>query len=153
MFCSKCGTQLNEGSVFCSRCGAQVAPVVGQVPPTEDVSPKSRLAVTLLAVFVGWLGAHRFYMGKIGTAVIMLLLGVAAAVCYFGMMFVTITGSDEAEAPLLWFLFWGLSGLFGMAVGIWALIDFIIAVTGNFRDSQGKINQEVVVWGVRPQSQ
>jgi hypothetical protein len=28
--------------------------------------------------------------------------------------------------------------LFGMAVGIWSLIDFIIAVTGNFKDSQGR---------------
>ena len=138
MFCSKCGTQLNEGAVFCSRCGAQVAPVVGQIQSAEDVSPKSRLATSLLAIFLGGLGAHRFYVGKIGTAVVMLLLGVAAWVCYFGMMFVVITESDEAEAPLLWFLFWGLSGLFWMAVGIWALIDFIIAVTGNFRDSQGK---------------
>ena len=139
MFCSKCGTQLNEGSVFCSRCGAQVAPTAGQVQLAEDVSPKSRLATSLLAIFLGGLGAHRFYVGKIGTAVVMLLLGVAAVVCYFGMMFVVITESDEIEAPLLWFLFWGLSGLFGLAVGIWALIDFIIAVTGNLRDSQGKV--------------
>jgi hypothetical protein len=136
VFCSKCGTQLNEGSVFCPRCGTRVAPDVGQL--AEDVSPKSRLATSLLAIFLGGLGAHRFYVGKIGTAVVMLLLGVAAWVCYFGMMFVVITESDETEAPLVWFLFWGLSGLFGMAVGIWALIDFIIAVTGNFRDKQGK---------------
>ncbi len=47
MFCSKCGTQLNEGSIFCSRCGASVALVTGQV--AADVSPKSRLATTLLA--------------------------------------------------------------------------------------------------------
>jgi hypothetical protein len=45
----------------------------------------------------------------------------------------------EDELPPLWFLFWGLSMLLGAAVWIWALIDFIIAVTGNFRDSQGKI--------------
>jgi hypothetical protein len=136
VFCSKCGTQLNEGSVFCPRCGTRVAPDVGQL--AEDVSPKSRLATSLLAIFLGGLGAHRFYVGKIGTAVVMLLLGVAAWVCYFGMMFVVITESDETEAPLVWFLFWGLSGLFGMVVGIWALIDFIITVTGNSRDSQGK---------------
>jgi len=29
-----------------------------------NVSPKSRLAATLLAFFVGELGVHRFYLGK-----------------------------------------------------------------------------------------
>ncbi len=137
MFCSKCGAQLNEGSEFCSRCGAGVAPVADQLP--GDVSPKSRLATSLLAIFLGWVGAHRFYAGKIGTAVVMLLIGVAFLVCQFGAMFVAITESDEVDAPLLYLLFLGLAMVFGAAVGIWSLIDFIIAVTGNFKDSQGKI--------------
>jgi len=37
-----------------------------------NVSPKSRLAATLLAFFVGELGIHRFYLGKIGTGLIQL---------------------------------------------------------------------------------
>ena len=37
------------------------------------VSPKSRLVALLLCVFVGWLGAHRFYVGKVGTGILMLL--------------------------------------------------------------------------------
>jgi len=41
----------------------------------EEISPKSRLAVTLLAFFLGEFGAHRFYLGKIGTAIAMLLTG------------------------------------------------------------------------------
>ncbi|MFH1775318.1 MAG: TM2 domain-containing protein [Chloroflexota bacterium] len=41
----------------------------------EEISPKSRLVVTLLAFFLGELGAHRFYLGKIGTAIAMLLTG------------------------------------------------------------------------------
>ncbi len=137
MFCSKCGAQLNEGSVFCSRCGARVAPVVEQA--AGEVSPKSRLAASLLAIFLGWVGAHRFYTGKIGTAVVMLILGVASTLCYFGAMIVGIASAEEIEVPPLLILFWILSGVFGLAVGIWALIDFIFAVTGNFKDSQGKI--------------
>ena len=39
----------------------------------EEVSPKSRLATTLLAWFLGEFGAHRFYLGKIGTAILMLI--------------------------------------------------------------------------------
>jgi TM2 domain-containing membrane protein YozV len=137
LYCSKCGLQLNEGSAFCSRCGARVALVVEQA--AQDLSPKSRLATSLLAIFLGWVGAHRFYTGKIGTAVVMLLIGVAFLICQFGAMFIGIASAYETEMPALWFLFWGLSLVFGAVVGIWALIDFIIAVTGNFKDSQGKI--------------
>jgi len=69
------------------------------------VSPKSRLAVTLLCIlpayFFGIAGIHRFYLGKIGTGILMLLT---------------------------------LGGL-----GIWTLIDFIFAVSGNMKDREGRL--------------
>ena len=43
----------------------------------KDISPKSRLAVTLLCALPAWLfcihGIHRFYLGKIGTGILMLV--------------------------------------------------------------------------------
>jgi TM2 domain-containing membrane protein YozV len=36
------------------------------------VSDKSRLVAVLLCFFLGWLGAHRFYVGKVGTGLLML---------------------------------------------------------------------------------
>ena len=39
----------------------------------SNVSPKSRLVTLLLCFFLGGLGAHRFYVGKIGTGVLMLV--------------------------------------------------------------------------------
>jgi hypothetical protein len=39
----------------------------------NPVSDKSRLAAALLCWFVGVLGVHRFYVGKVGTGVAMLL--------------------------------------------------------------------------------
>jgi hypothetical protein len=39
----------------------------------RPASPKSRLAAAILAWFLGVFGVHRFYVGKIGTGVLMIL--------------------------------------------------------------------------------
>ena len=45
-----------------------------------DVSDKSRGVGLALAVLFGVLGAHRFYVGKIGTGILMFLTGGGAAI-------------------------------------------------------------------------
>jgi TM2 domain-containing membrane protein YozV len=40
---------------------------------TESTSTKSWLVALLLCLFLGGLGVHRFYTGKIGTGILMLL--------------------------------------------------------------------------------
>ena len=64
-----------------------------------DKSQKGFVPAILLCFFLGGLGIHRFYVGKIGTGILQLLT---------------------------------LGGL-----GIWVLVDFIMIVTGNFKDKQG----------------
>jgi len=94
-FCQACGTATNAQAEICLKCGAKLAKA-----EAANVSPKSRLAVTLLAFFLGSLGVHRFYLGKIGTGILMLItLG---------------------------------------ALGVWTLIDFIMAVAGVMKDREGK---------------
>ncbi len=40
-----------------------------------NVSEKSRLVELLLCLFLGWAGAHRYYVNKIGTGTLMLFTG------------------------------------------------------------------------------
>jgi TM2 domain-containing membrane protein YozV len=41
----------------------------------RNVSPQNWVAALLLCIFLGVLGVHRFYVGKIGTGILMLLTG------------------------------------------------------------------------------
>ncbi len=75
MFCVNCGKELSNQATSCPNCGHPVR-TPGMSPgfrSDKTVSPKSRLAALLLCIFLGGLGIHRFYVGKVGTGVLMIL--------------------------------------------------------------------------------
>ncbi len=68
-YCSKCGAEIHEDAIICPKCGCQVASFSKAI----DVSEKSWVAALLLCFFLGVFGVHRFYTGRIGTGIVMLL--------------------------------------------------------------------------------
>lgn len=67
VFCSTCGGQMARSAPACPKCGAPNAlsqPVM---------SKKTMTAAALLCFFLGTFGLHRFYVGKIGTGILMLI--------------------------------------------------------------------------------
>ncbi len=125
--CLGCGAKPLAGSSFCNSCGAPTDPLaeicvkcgvtLGKAE-ARDLSRSSRLVATLLCLFLGQFGVHRFYMGRTGSAVGMLLLAI-----------------------LGWSTVWifGLGLIFLIPVWAWALIDFIFVVSGEMRDHEGKL--------------
>ena len=66
IFCRACGKQLHISAASCPGCGA-----VQQA--TSQGSGKRILPALLLCFFLGFLGVHRFYVGKVGTGILYLL--------------------------------------------------------------------------------
>lgn len=74
--CHACGTTIDAQAEICPYCGVrqQNAPVRahGGSLATGDVSDRKLMPSVLLCVLFGVFGAHRFYTGKTGTAVLQL---------------------------------------------------------------------------------
>lgn len=78
MYCNKCGSVVPDDAQVCQNCGTPIVVndrVVGHVnyPHPQNVSNKSKVTAALLCFFLGGLGVHRFYVGKVGTGILMLL--------------------------------------------------------------------------------
>lgn len=68
MYCSRCGAEYT--GQYCPKCGASA-----DGGRAGGSGGKSWLAALLLCIFLGALGIHRFYVGKIGTGILWLLTG------------------------------------------------------------------------------
>lgn len=65
----------------------QVAQVNTQ---SSDVSQKSRLTAFLLAFFLGGFGTHRFYVGKVKSGLVMLILTITIIGAIITVIWATI---------------------------------------------------------------
>lgn len=63
MYCKNCGQSLADEAVTCTACGQ----------PIVTVSAKNKVTAALLCFFLGFLGVHRFYVGKVGTGILQLV--------------------------------------------------------------------------------
>lgn len=78
MFCKACGAEIPDNSTKCSQCGnnpydESACEVKHVKPEFEFVHAKSRIIAGLLQIFLGCVGAGRFYLGYNTIAILQLI--------------------------------------------------------------------------------
>ena len=88
-FCKHCGGKIPQDAIICTLCGRQVEEIKSsQAQPNIVINndnsnvnsnvnagfiygrQKNKWVALLLCIFLGYLGAHKFYEGKIGMGII-----------------------------------------------------------------------------------
>lgn len=87
-YCQHCGGLIDEQCVVCPKCGVQVAQLKAEQPTivinnsntNTNINrntiggyygrPKNKMVALILCIFLGVLGVHKFYEGKIGMGIL-----------------------------------------------------------------------------------
>jgi TM2 domain-containing membrane protein YozV len=81
MYCKSCGISMGENVSYCPSCGEPT----GIASHTHSYNPdaKSRMVAGVLALFLGYLGVHNFYLGHTGKGIAQLLLTTVGWILLF----------------------------------------------------------------------
>lgn len=78
MYCKHCGHALEDSAYYCTNCGCRTDETPARVG-------KNRIVAGLLAIFLGSLGIHNFYLGYQNRAITQLLVSVIGGIVSCGV--------------------------------------------------------------------
>lgn len=118
--CPMCGAPMENN--VCGYCGYKDTAAVSPIAPQQNtvsqpqgynqnvvnggtivgVSKKDKIVALLLCIFLGGLGIHRFYVGKIGTGILYLLTGAVFGIGWIVDIILIAMGKfkDGFDLPL-----------------------------------------------------
>ena len=106
-YCYRCGSRIKSNSIeVCEFCGAKLNNNIDEL----NIKIKNKLLAGLLALFLGGMGIHRFYLGYIKIGIVQLSL---------------------------WVLGYFTGGITWAIVQIWAVTEAILIFLGKIKDSEG----------------
>ena len=106
MFCSNCGTQIDDKAVVCPKCGAPTPNFATQSAAVQQAVVAEGydwLTTLLLCFFLGTFGVHSFYTKKtgIGIAQLLTLVGFGIWALVDLIMIITENFKDGQGRPLV----------------------------------------------------
>lgn len=118
MYCKNCGKEITDNVSYCPTCGVSTGaapqaaaqqPVINVVNNNTNVNKgfgyihKKKWLAFFLCLFLGYLGVHRFYVGKVGTGIIWLFTcGFFGLGWILDLIFILFGGfKDKAGQPLI----------------------------------------------------
>ncbi|MCC8073266.1 MAG: TM2 domain-containing protein [Clostridiales bacterium] len=107
-FCPNCGKPTPPNAAFCTTCGVALNNMYAQNQGGVN-NAKSKMAAGLLAIFLGTLGIHNFYLGYTTKAVIQLV--------------VSLVLSWTVIVPI--------------GIWIWAIVEAVQIFSGKIPDANG----------------
>lgn len=87
IYCRACGSPVHESATDCPSCGAK-----------QQVYTKSKVTAVLLCFFFGFMGIHRFYLGRPFSGVMYILFcwtGINFFVAFIEFIILMCTSEQE----------------------------------------------------------
>lgn len=72
-YCPNCGKEIDEKAFVCIHCGVKQPKMGGGGSLDLDLGEKNRTTAAILALFLGGLGVHKFYLGDMTAGVLYLV--------------------------------------------------------------------------------
>ena len=99
-YCFECGELIRARAEICPQCGVRQQSLFGSIGSLGAVAPngKNKLAAALFALFLGWIGIHKFYLGQIGMGIVYVLFcwtAIPAIVGFIEGILLIVMSDDE----------------------------------------------------------
>ena len=91
-FCGACGVKTKDNQIVCLKCGVSLGGSLGGSSSGE----KSKIIACLLALFLGVIGVHKFYLGYNTQGIIMLLCGTVGWILFLPPLVMAVIALIEA---------------------------------------------------------
>ena len=92
-YCTNCGAKIDIKAEICPKCGVRQ-------PSITTSGSKNKISAGILALFLGGIGVHKFYLGKTGQGILYLLfcwtLITQIIALVEGIIYLTMSDEDFA---------------------------------------------------------